>query len=161
VEEFCESTGWDVDAFVKSNKEVDVMRVSRNGVPAFATCTHCQFLTSKEAVSSVLPLEGSDKPMGGVSRFDEGVESAGLMRLSTARPYVLHMGNRITPRLRNTVAQYGIQHFVPDLPKTSALSLPAAWLLKQKGTRWLLREAYSTIFKLVTISEGKLGESRK
>jgi glycosyltransferase involved in cell wall biosynthesis len=159
VEEYCESTGWNVDGFVGRNKDTDVIRLSRYGVSAFATCTHCQFLASKSAVSAVLPLNSADKPMSGVSRFDEGLDSAGFMRLSTIRPYVHHMGNRISPRLRNILIQYGLDASLPKVLQVPRLSMPVIWLLRQRGVQWLLQKVYAAAFKLFTISQGKWGES--
>ena len=104
ADDYAESIGWDLNGFTKMCKDVEVTKLTRNGISAFGTCTHCQFVTSKLAAGAVLPIDPEGKAMWRVMRFDEKMDKAGFMRLSTTRPYVRHMGNRLSTKTREDVS---------------------------------------------------------
>ncbi|MGH7380680.1 MAG: glycosyltransferase family A protein [Candidatus Methylomirabilales bacterium] len=161
VEDYCESIGWDVEGFISMCKDRDIVKLNRDGVSAFGTSTHCQFVTTKSAVSSILPIDPGGKTIANVAEFDKKLDSAEFMRLSTVRPYVQHMGNTVSMRVRLLVAQYGLNSVLPEVRKPTILSPAVAWLLRRTKVRNLLRRVYGKTFKWMTIAEGKWGESRK
>jgi GT2 family glycosyltransferase len=149
VKEYCESTGRNIDQFVRRCKDIDVVKLTRDGVSAFATCTHCQFLVSKPSVSPLLPLDTAGKAMY-MDFLDERVDKSGFMRLSTPRPYVLHMGNRLSPHLRQIVSKYELEVAFPKLHQNISPPGPVAWLLKRASGRALLHKVYAKTFEWVS-----------
>jgi glycosyltransferase involved in cell wall biosynthesis len=84
----------------------DVRLTSSNGVQAFVTAQHYQFVIGRETIQQFLPFAAT-KPMGSdVAQFDEAIESSGLLRLAVSDRTVLHIGNTID---QNDRAQIGEQ----------------------------------------------------
>jgi glycosyltransferase involved in cell wall biosynthesis len=71
----------------------DVM-LTTNGVNAYATASHFQFITKKEVVDKIFPIQYSG-PFSDTQPFDKDMEDLGLWRLSTTEYLVHHMGNHI------------------------------------------------------------------
>ena len=67
-------------------------RVTQAGKVAFIGATHFQFTARREVLKKVIPLP-SEQPMRGERALDIAINKMGLLRLTTERPYVRHMGN--------------------------------------------------------------------
>lgn len=160
AEDYCETIGWDLDGFTKLCKDIDVIELKKNGVSAFATCTHCQFVARKEAATIGLPIETGGRAMWKVWRFDEQMDKAGFMRLSTVRPYVRHMGNRLSDKTKDLVVQYELDVNLPTSPTALNLPKPVLWFLKTRRVRLILGKLYTALFKLITCAEDKGGETK-
>ena len=89
-----------------------------------------------------------------------GLDNAGFMRLSTVRPYVRHIGNR----LPKSTVEHGRQRSLAWIGRkehdVSTLSGSFRWLLRRGKVQRFLKKLYSALFILVSMSEGKFGESR-
>jgi glycosyltransferase involved in cell wall biosynthesis len=108
-------------------------RLSRGGHRAYIGAGHFQFLTLKSVLDQVMPLE-SDKPMRGESIIEAEVNRLKYLRLCTDKPYVMHMGNRVS---ENFQPSRSLQHQPPFLRK----------LLWSRPVRYVLLGAYSNIFR--------------
>lgn len=104
------------------------------GHRAYAGAAHFQFMTRKEVLGKIMPLP-SEKPMRGERIFDVAVDSLGLLRLCTDRPYVMHMGNRLPPEFN---------------PAGSPHKSRTVWnrLAHLPGIRHLLLWVYNRIFQI-------------
>ncbi len=70
------------------------VRLTRNGVHAYAGAGHFQFLAPKRALQAALPLP-TDRPMGNVRSLDIAINHLGYLRLSTPEWWVQHLGNTL------------------------------------------------------------------
>jgi glycosyltransferase involved in cell wall biosynthesis len=145
AEEYCEGTGRDIHEFQRRCENIEVVKLSNGDISAYATCTHCQFLTSKEVVEAVLPVDTRGKTMY-MDYLDERVNQKGFMRLSTLTPYVLHVGNRLSPSVARSVSTDKLQVHVPKAHRVS-LPIPIAWMLKMPRGRALLHKLYAKTFE--------------
>jgi len=67
-------------------------RVIQAGKAAFIGATHFQFMARRAVLQKVIPLP-SEQPMRGERALDIAINNMGLLRLTTERPYVRHLGN--------------------------------------------------------------------
>jgi glycosyltransferase involved in cell wall biosynthesis len=67
-------------------------RVTYAGQAAFIGATHFQFMARRDVLQKIIPLP-SKQPMRGERALDVAINQMGLLRLTTERPYVRHMGN--------------------------------------------------------------------
>jgi glycosyltransferase involved in cell wall biosynthesis len=72
-------------------------RLIFSGTEALIGAAHFQFTAYKSVLQEFLPFL-MDRPMGQVRSLDEKLNSAGYLRLSTAKALVKHLGNRIEDR---------------------------------------------------------------
>lgn len=70
-------------------------RLSYQGTIAFVGAAHFQFMARSEVLKKIIPLPAGE-PMRGERALDIAINQLGLLRLTTARPLVWHMGNRLT-----------------------------------------------------------------
>jgi glycosyltransferase involved in cell wall biosynthesis len=69
-------------------------RLTYHGKTAYIGASHFQFMARGDLLRKVLPLP-SEQPMRGERRLDIAVNKMGGLRLTTEKPLVLHMGNRL------------------------------------------------------------------
>ncbi len=70
------------------------VRLTYQGVSAFAGAGHFQFLAPKAALQAALPFP-TDRPMGNVRSLDTAINDLGYLRLSTPQWWVQHLGNTL------------------------------------------------------------------
>ena len=158
--EYSDSIGWDLDGFIERCRDIEVVRLTKNGVSAFATSTHCQFVVSKAAVATVLPLDPGGRAVE-THRFDEQLDRAGFIRLSTVRPFVQHMGNHLSPQTLERVAESGLgPQFTRGVEAPPAPAILRR-LLSHPRARQVLHKVYGKTFYWISISEGRWGERQK
>lgn len=68
-------------------------RVTYKGVSAYAQSQHCQFVCVAGRIAPLCITDGS--AVGDERPFDEAIDAAGLLRLTTIEKTVRHMGNRL------------------------------------------------------------------
>jgi len=99
-------------------------RLNLGGQTAFVGATHFQFMARHDVLKKIIPLP-SEQPMRGERALDIAINEMGLLRLTTDRPLVQHMGNippatnqRLAPvprrksLLRRILHLPGIRHFL-------------------------------------------------
>lgn len=89
--EFCESIGRDYAWHVQHSMDVDDYVVDYNGLSAFATAHHMQFIAMAGRLAGI-PI-WTDRAMRMEQTFDVAIDNAGLLRLTTLERYTIHMGN--------------------------------------------------------------------
>lgn len=99
-------------------------RLKFGGRTAYIGATHFQFMARHEVLQKVIPLP-SEQPMRGERALDIAINELGLLRLTTDRPLVRHLGNIPSvsisqpvpapgrkPLLRRILHLPGIRHFL-------------------------------------------------
>ena len=73
------------------------IRITYNGLTAYAQAQHCQFICY---ANRILPhCDYTETAMGGERIFDDKIDAAGLLRLATTERFARHMGNVIDDKL--------------------------------------------------------------
>ena len=90
----------DVRARFESSEDV---RISYQGVNAYAGAAHWQFVAYKEVLTKFLPL-GIQRPLGDDRKLDDAVNNAGYLRLMTTKLVVRHRGNTLPEDLKRAGA---------------------------------------------------------
>jgi glycosyltransferase involved in cell wall biosynthesis len=135
------------------------IKLSKGGISAYVTASHFQFLTTRDALRRILPLEPK-VPVGDETCFDVSLDEAGYWRLATTDYLVHHMGNTV---LSAQNGYDGISWLRPeDLPIRSTVNdMPSsrngiAWnpliryLLGRSRVKHLLRRLNIFSYKLLT-----------
>jgi hypothetical protein len=69
-------------------------RLTLNGKVSYIGSAHFQFMARRDTLRRIIPLP-SEQPMRGERALDNKINEMGLLRLTTDRPLVRHLGNRI------------------------------------------------------------------
>lgn len=121
-------------------------RITRNGVSAYATATHFQFMVRSKTVRQFLPFD-YDRPMGeSVAHFDEAINNSNLLRLATCERLVRHLGNTLDEEtcddLPGFVQDSGRATFTPKKARNPAR------FFEWRPVRRVLLALYDRIFRL-------------
>lgn len=85
------------ERYIENWQHLEDCRVTYNGVTAYVGASHMQYLMSRKVIRQLphqrfgLALNTTETQV-----FDRAIEDAGLLRLSTERPFVYHIGNVIS-----------------------------------------------------------------
>jgi len=79
----------------KMYETMTMYRLRQGELTAFVGAAHFQFMARREVLQKIIPLP-SEQPMRGERTLDTAVNKRGLLRLTTEKPLVWHMGNRLT-----------------------------------------------------------------
>lgn len=92
-------------------------RLTYKGKVAYVGAGHFQFMTRRDLLQKIIPLP-SEQPMRGERALDVAINGMGYLRLTTERPLVVHMGNRLPESA----------HPVASTPKRKSLLQRFLWL---------------------------------
>lgn len=124
-------------------------RITRQGISAFATGTHFQFMVRADVVRQYLPFP-NERPMGdSVAHFDRAIDGSCLLRLATAERVALHMGNQLSEQIQALIQpdHRGLTNQVIKTVKPQSRS-PFRKILDWKPVRKILLTLYDRIFRL-------------
>lgn len=91
------ATGQQMQNHLADWQQLEDYRITRNGVTAYVGASHMQYLICRQAIEALphrrfgLALSPEEDHV-----FDQTLDNAGFLRLSTDRPYVYHIGNSIS-----------------------------------------------------------------
>ncbi|HUF39829.1 MAG TPA: glycosyltransferase family A protein [Anaerolineales bacterium] len=91
------ASGAEMEAYLEEWGALEDCRITRAGRSAYVGASHMQYLISRAAIDRI-PARRFESALSEAEdeEIDSAVEAAGLLRLSTDRPYVYHVGNRIS-----------------------------------------------------------------
>jgi GT2 family glycosyltransferase len=152
----CEGTGRSFDDYMQEHQNVDDFRLTCGGVRAFVGAHHFQFLARKSVLQRVGQLDTSTALGTSELQFDEALDEAGYLRLSTESQYVFHLGNMLTPTWKQVAREYSVA--VPVARSNG--SITRAEKLRQRVrqnplVRRVLLRLYGGIFNLYYYGDGK------
>jgi len=127
--EHVESLGRDEAESRKDYAAGNEYRLNYSGQTAFVGATHFQFMAPREVLQKIIPLP-SEQPMRGERALDAAINKMGLLRLTTDKPLVWHMGNRVSIAVEATVTpkRKSLLHWLLWLPMVRRILL---WLNNQ------------------------------
>lgn len=105
-DDYAVSVGLDPADHRRRTAEIQDIRISHGTLTAYAQAQHCQFVGR----AGVIRIFAHDNGMclGGERAFDELIDQAGMLRLTTTKRYTLHMGNIIDDGLARTIKELGL-----------------------------------------------------
>jgi glycosyltransferase involved in cell wall biosynthesis len=118
------------ESFLKGND----YRLTYHLKVAFIGASHFQFMAPRDLLQKIIPLP-SEQPMRGERALDNAIDEMGYLRLTTEKPLVLHMGNRLPESA----------HLIAAKPKRRTLLQRFLWL---PGIRHVLLWLNNQIFRL-------------
>lgn len=104
-QDFCDSIGRDYERHKAGTMGDQETIVEYNGVKAFTTSHHCQFLSSAKLLTKTPVFDGH--AMADEKPFDERMDALGL-RLSTVERMTRHIGNVLDDNLRKEAEALGV-----------------------------------------------------
>jgi len=102
--EYCLSVG--LPQLTQEIINTDEVRITVDGQQAYAQAHHCQFLA---VAGRIAPLtKWNDEGTSHERAFDESIDEAGYLRLTTPQRLTQHMGNVLDDDLRALAAEFGL-----------------------------------------------------
>lgn len=142
--DWCLSTGRDPEAYLAATKDWRELVFKKDNIQVVGSANHFQFVARRKAVVEALPADWSQNLMDSLIPFEEAVDQAGWLRLSTVGRYCRHIGNLLTPELAQESRQIGLVLQV-RLPSVNRKH----WLLRIPGIGRILRKIYDRLFKIL------------
>jgi len=122
--------------------------LSSNGVNAYITAQHYQFVVRKDVVQQFLPFPHS-RPMGSdVAQFDLAIDGSNLLRLAVAERTVLHLGNRLDEELFEELNLNSAVQTAAHYTRRKSPYRPGNGFLAWRPVRRVLLALYDRIFRL-------------
>ncbi|MBW8012570.1 MAG: glycosyltransferase family 2 protein [Chloroflexi bacterium] len=143
--EWAFSTGRDPEEHLNATKDQQDMLLTYNGVLAIGGANHFQFSGLKKILLAHLPTFWPEDLMYDMVQFDNAVDAAGFLRLSTPERFTRHIGNVIGSALQADINKLDI-----NLDKQqSRPALRRHWLKKIPGSGRLIRWLYDRLFSIL------------
>jgi glycosyltransferase involved in cell wall biosynthesis len=104
--DFCASVERDYEWHLDFAKDDRDFRVTYKDTQAYCYAHHCQFVAY---VGRIIPfLERNDDAMANEKPFDNAVNNAGLLQLTTAKRYARHIGNVVDHKVISDLIGMGL-----------------------------------------------------
>lgn len=140
------STGRDPQASREALKDHQELVLCKDGVEAVGAANHFQFIAPRQVLLEALPQQWSGRLMGQMIELDEAIDRAGYLRLATVERYTRHIGNVISPELREEAQRLGLQ---VETGRLRSLDRSRHWLARLPGARRILVGLYNRLFNLL------------
>lgn len=102
-------------------------RLTYRGKTAYIGASHFQFMARRALLQKIIPLP-SEQPMRGERALDMAVNEMGCLRLTTEKPLVVHMGNRLSGSVPATDPKPKKRTLLQRLLWLPAIRRPLLWL---------------------------------
>jgi hypothetical protein len=149
--EWATSLGKNVPAFLAEVEKLEDIILEQNGKKAYATACHNQFIMPKEVAVKFLQGEWTGRLMGGMNEFDNAVDEAGYLRLTTMDRTTRLIGNLVSPAMAEEARKYSINI---QAISTAEINQQTSFWLRWKPLRWVLQGLYNRLFRLLAQQSG-------
>lgn len=139
------STGRSVPEHLEQIQHTPHRELVFQGVAAYQSAKHFQFLTPKEVVCRAFTPDWTGSLMDGLVALDEEVDRLGYLRLCTTDRYARHIGNAISAEIKADAERLGLA-LGGDLPR---IEEHEHWILKIPGSGRVLWPLYRWLFKVL------------
>jgi len=143
--------GKDVPPYLEEVGNLEDIIVEWRGNKAYATACHNQFIMPKEVAVKFLQGEWTGRLMGGMNEFDNQVDEAGYLRLTTMDRTTRLIGNLVSPAMAQEARKHSID--IDALSSYGSLGKRSVFL-RWKPLRWLLQGIYNRLFRLLAQQSG-------
>lgn len=107
-EEYIENSNRTWESYQAEIAGLEDLLLCYEGVEAFASAHHFQFVASKKVILEALPGDWSGQLMGQMSELDARVDQMGYLRLSTRQQTVHLMGNLVPELVAGKARGFGL-----------------------------------------------------
>ena len=149
--EWAISLGKDVPSYLETVSKLDDIIMERKGQKVYATACHNQFVMPKAIAMKFLQDGWSGRLMGGMNEFDNAVDEAGYLRLTTLDRTTRLIGNLVSPTMAQEAKAYSID-IQAKTPTRGGNQISR--LLRWKPVHWLLQGLYNRLFKILAQQSG-------
>lgn len=149
--EWAISLGKDVPSYLETVSKLDDIIMERNGQRVYATACHNQFVMPKTIAVEFLQNGWSGRLMGGMNEFDNVVDAAGYLRLTTLDRTTRLIGNLVSPAMAEEARAYSID--IQARSPTLGMNKMAG-ILRWKPVHWFLQGLYNRLFKILAQQSG-------
>lgn len=154
-QEWATALGKNVEEYIQRVEQLEDIMLAFKGKSVYATACHNQFLSPKSILQEHLAGSWSGRLMGGLNEFDEAIDQAGLLRLTTLERTTKLIGNVVSPEMAAEASQYGIQLGKRFWSVGEAKSRGIVQRLAKFGPlRWLLQGLYNRLFWILSGQSG-------
>lgn len=147
--------GYDPDEFSKKARELDDITLEQNGFRAYATACHNQFVSPKRVLQEALADKWTGRLMGGLREFDEAIDEAGFLRLTTIDRTTRLIGNVLSVGIVSEAKAVGVERsFKINTATVKSRNALTRSLLRIRPFRWLMQGIYNRLFWLLISQSG-------
>jgi hypothetical protein len=149
--EWAISLGKDVPNYLETVSKLEDIILERRGQKVYATACHNQFVMPKAIAMKFLQAGWSGRLMGGMNEFDNAVDEAGYLRLTTLDRTTRLIGNLVSPAMAQEAKSYSID-IRARTPIKGGIQLSR--FLNWKPIHWFLQGLYNRLFKILAQQSG-------
>lgn len=130
---------------------IEDLVITCEGVQAFASAQHMQFLTPKKVILEALPSQWGGQLMGQMKELDVNVDSLGYLRLSTREPVTRFLGNAIGEENAALAGSLGLQTQASEVKPRPRGFL--ARLYRNRTVHYLAQGLYNRLYTVINAYE--------
>lgn len=149
--EWATSLGREVPRYMEEMRKLQDIIIERDGIRAYATACHNQFITPKSVALEFLQHQWTGRLMGGMNELDNAIDAAGYLRLTTIDRTTRLIGNLVSPTMEQEAERFSVQ---VQAAKLNLKGKGKPRLLRNKFMRWFLQGLYNRLFSLLTDQSG-------
>ena len=135
------------EQYQKEIKGLEDVRITYKGIQTYASAGHYQFVTVKDRILKVLPIEWKSNLMGQMRELDIAIDEQKFLRVSTTPATVRLLGNKINKEGAEFIREFDINiEGVDESPKM------AKWIVKLFRIPFIRKIAYffyQRLFKII------------
>lgn len=154
--DYAMSLGRDVAAHLEMVRGMQDIVIERQGVRAFASASHNQFLSPRHVLRDSLEGEWNGRLMGGMVELDNAIDSAGFLRLMTLERTTRNIGGLITSEIAEEARRFSLSTNSRTWQMNNARhgGITSSFL-RLRLVRWLLQGLYNRLFWALNSGSGK------